>query len=486
MLTGLSYGRGSLLFNELNSDCPESPEKCEFLELINQDCGGFASQRNTFGAYVLLIEADDPTSPGTRSQGRPLVRSLFNLTSLPVKDGQQFLTICGDFYSCDAKFWDTEITSSHPENVPVDRHLDSYLLNGNTQPIVLILIETDRHQDVLRQLPPTVDLPIIPPYFTTRNILTTEKLSFIKQYMTDLMVYGKKTPAQGYIWIEDLVTELSTIRTEAMFSSVAYINREFDHIDYPDLSINRCEDSIPYVLSQPSPGHPNDCHKHPTLLLQPTDTVYAWLAAHVTRYDKLAKYISTGGNCYTSWYSKLYTTLRTADIAERRKELVDKAAIVQSSGTTLSRLDFHSKSFSVGSDDENCDSPDKKRQRPFICSQEPKIIVEVKSRCIFDVMKTQPDLKFLPPITECGNSDSPDGELLPLSEFDDSDSYEPAPVEPDGMRAGSYSTADVIMSRAGFFHGNTHNLKFVKVCRRHSQQYSSDFKNYLLDKKGAF
>lgn len=477
---------GSLLFNEVNSDCPGDPEECEFIELVNTDCGGFASQLKTFGAYVLLVEADDPSQPSNADQVNPLVRALFNLTGLTVQERQKYLTMCGDLYSCDAKFWEIEVTSSHPENVPVQTHLNSYLLNGNKFPTVLLLIETENHEDVLRLLPPTVDLP---PYFTTQNILTKEKIRFVKQYLRDILVYGKRTPVQGCSWIEELITELSPIRTDAMYASVSYVNREYDHIGYNDMSINRCEHSVPYVLSSPTPGHTNNCQKPTTLLLQPTDKVYAWLAAHVGRYERLAKHVPTGGNCYTTWYSKLFYIMMSSDVAKKREELVEKTAVVHSSSSTSSlvRLLSHSRPFSVGSDDDNCDSPDNKRQRPYLCSQNPNIIIEVEHRCIFDVMRSQSELKLkiFPPLTECGSPGSHDGELLTLSDFDDSDTYQPGADEPNGMNPGTYSTADVIMSRAGFFRGNTHNLKAMKICRHHAHQYNNDFKHYLLNNKNG-
>lgn len=493
-------GHAKLVFNEVNIDCPEKPERCEFIELFNPDCNEAFYWTNLRGTYIVGVEAGHDDVRVRVSKGRrvrdiisletkPVVRMLLNLTGVRVMPKQTYVTVCSAAYDCEANFGDIEEWANFNPHHPVRHENDAreFLLNGNKYPIVYFLIETEDQAQVRELL-----LPDSPHTIDSKHIFNTEKMDFVKKNLLDVIIVGRRAPSQGCLWLEGMFNELRPLRTDGLYTSVSYIAREFDHEGFEDYSLNRCKGATTYVLAKPTPGQTNDCSKHPTLLLQPTDTVNQWLATHYDRYKALAMFADGRDpkeeeiwgpdcygpkNCYNTWFSRLYFVLKPINIAQRRKELIDNATMVNHDLFRFNMADRY------GGDDDHCTSPDKKKIRPTICSQDPNVADEVKVKCIVDVIKAQPDLQFYPPLTSCGEAGTDDGELITLSNFDDSDTIEKEIHDTDSLRSGTYSTADTIMSRSGFFNGNTHNLKITKVCKKHSRLLADKFKNYLMAPK---
>lgn len=470
---------GNVQFSEINTDCPENPERCEFIEIRNHDCSEYMFGSWGRGPFILGVSTGHKLKDGETVQ-YPVVRFLLELTSVAAKKrNHEYFTVCSDSYECDAKFSSVE-QFKRPVHHRPGHSRGSYLENGNEYPMVLFLFTHTNAITVYHEL-----APYSPTSIQSMDRFTPEKMEFVKRSLRDVVVYGRRTPCQGCRWLENMIHELKPIRSDAVYASISYVQREFDHDGYPDMSLNRCSNSNAYVLATPTPGTVNKCHKHPTLLLQPTNDVYTWLTQHIDRYNKKRKHIPTSSDneksdCYITWFSLLYSGLRPADIARKRAQLIDAAQPLQHNRVKRSDREDH---------DESCfaNSPDKKKLRPTVCSQDPNIVAEVTNKCIVHVMKSVKEIKSYPPLTDCPRSTSThEGELIPLSNFDDSfDVPSDADDIRDGMNAGTESTADILLSRSGFFNGNSHNLNAMKICRHHSEIYGNGFKRYLMKSPGV-
>lgn len=470
--TIVAPANAAIQFSEVNTDCPNTPEHCEFIEVVNRDCNEYLWWSKPRGAYIIGVSAWHKLGRGENEQ-YPVVRFLLDLSKATITQNQQYLTICGRDISCDIKFWNAAIyTNTSTDHRRIGHHRASYMDNGNDYPMVLFLLLGVDDMDSIK----TNLAPYSPTTVTIQDRFDQHKVDLVKRNLRDVIVYGRRTPCQGCRWIEKIMNEVAPIRSDAVYASVSYVNREFDHDGFADLSLNKCNGSTSYVLASPTPGKENNCAKHATMLLQPTSKVHTWLMEHIARYTAKRKYAPVGEDedCYITWFSLLYSSLRPADIAAKRTEIIESA---ESVSKRVKRSDTP--------DDDSCSvkSPDKKKLKPMLCSQDPNIAAKVKEACIVTVMRSVEGVTSYPPLTPCPSPDTPEGTLLPLSSFDDS---EDVPTEPedisDSMSAGTYSTADKLLSRSGFYNGNTHNLNQIKICRHHSILYGNGFKQYLMDK----
>ena len=127
-------------------------------------------------------------------------------------------------------------------------------------------------------------------------------------------------------------------------------------------------------------------------------------------------------------------------------------------------------------------SPDKKKMKP--CSQDPETVEKISENCIVHVMKDK-RIEAQPPLTNCGEGGTHEGNLLSLTDFDNFDDEESSnEYMADAFAVGTESNADLIMSRAGFFSADTHNLKETKICQKHADAFGKDFVDSLIGNKG--
>ncbi len=95
-------------------------------------------------------------------------------------------------------------------------------------------------------------------------------------------------------------------------------------------------------------------------------------------------------------------------------------------------------------------------------------------------MKAQQNVEYIPELTVCGEGGTAAGELLPLLHFDNANEPLGDDYQPDAYGMGTESVADLLMSRAGSFGSNIHDLSKTMICRKHAKHFGvQDFQQFL-------
>lgn len=379
---------------------------------------------------------------------------------------------------CTGTFQSLLLQQKLPKHTRGDRHaglLNSYLLNGNTFPVLGILLETTDHESVSTLLTPqqTNSEPIP---------VAADTLTFVKSHLTDILVYGSKTPYHGCEMIENLISEYTNINvggpaTASAMRIRSYVNREGDMASWShDMSINRCDAVSEMMLANPTRGQPNNCEWYFNLFIQPNEATFSWVVEHYDAYAEKRKYYENQGGCYITWFSQMFATLTSHQLATKREQLWQKAKPMNE----VIPPTLATRRVKRGDPDPSPGCSPEAKKPMYHCSQTPEIVAQVESKCIVDVM-SEKGVESTPAFTPCG-TDGEEAELMSLVDFDNQDENEP----PNSYAAGTDNEVDAMMSRAGFFNHDSHNLKQSKICRKHSKELATEgFTTHIVGRHGV-
>ncbi len=253
-----------MAINELNSDNPGLQDELEFIELIFKCSSNLKGQMFPFGRFFLAILS--------ATAKEPEVVFFANFASLRSKqlsnDGIVYLVVgdenvvpTPDLKTSDPMVFTTK--KAKAARTKGSQTMEQFLkLKKDTIPdgdkfpnaALLFMVKGQKVQGEFHKLlKPTAEKPSV--------VVTTAVLETMKQYLVDMVVYGRKAPTDRCTIFEDLHEEWR----RPPYQPARYILRDWDKTNFPDRSLSRCTDSKDtfqprhFKLSRPTPAAENDC-----------------------------------------------------------------------------------------------------------------------------------------------------------------------------------------------------------------------------------